>query len=328
MHLIFKVFGVAFSLVCLVKLTSATFWILPKLIDNALQNFMSEFDLDEEIGECVVIDIPLFRCLQMLKDGITPLRLAHVCPDDFFVSLPETSRFFDWAVVFGISLCLTFFSCLGGELVLLFREARRYQRSRSRSRIEKWLCLICDYEVDADQRVVCANTKAVCCMDCFESVIYMCEPGREVIGTARLPECFCGCDKRFGLSELGSILPPKTYHHVCQDLTRAYLARRPDVVWCRCGTAYSDPKKAMKFKRCVVKCMGCPHRVCFGCGETLTIKQSKQHNREGCRTFQQSRHGKRLKGTQECPTCHATIDRRFGCNAMRCTYCNEPFKWR
>ena len=329
MHPAFKVFGVWFSLVSLLKLASPTFWIIPKVVENALQNFMSEFNLHwyGKIGECEMINWSLLRCWKVLMDGANPLLLAHVCPDDYFVLIPETSCLYDWGVVFGISLCMTLFSCAGGEL-LMFYKAKAGQGDENPEIDEKRLCLICDYEVDADQCVVCANTKAVCCMVCFESVIYMCEPGREVVGTARLPECFCGCDKRFSLAELGSILPPKTYDHVCRDLTRAYLARRPDVVWCRCGTAYSDRNKAMTFKRCIVKCMGCPHRVCFGCGETLTIKQSKQHNREGCRQFQRSRHGKPLKGTQECPTCHATIDRKFGCNAMRCTYCNEPFKWR
>ncbi len=154
------------------------------------------------------------------------------------------------------------------------------------------------------------------------------------------------CDMPATAEEIRSILSDKVYQKYLDFTLRQYLAKTPDVVYCRapdCSFAcisicsksnqkHQDSSKSKNKSKSsplldkedsedyfVCRREGCGHEQCLKCME-------KWHANEPCKEVDR---GELPQNMKPCPTCNVLIlkNQDGSCNQMTCTICRTSFCW-
>lgn len=222
----------------------------------------------------------------------------------------------------------------------------------------KHMCIICFDDINTDKIFICLNCKERCCVKCIKNENYY---------KPECSNCFTGYQEKqiknnFTHNDIKSIyLPYYTSKQIqtntnTQEKIQKYLKKQKNKDLLRFGfqiLADGDQQQQRVFcyiKKCSqTNCKGyvninyvceiCDGEFCKTC-EELILKKKTDTNPDvsvnqsvyshTCKeeTLTYLNLMKNSETHKKCPYCFVYIEKSFGCNDMKCTYCGASFNWR
>lgn len=151
------------------------------------------------------------------------------------------------------------------------------------------------------------------CMDCMEDWLFS-GGSQHPPGAATLVYCMDGCGTSLTPATLRNRIPGDLLSRYTDALTKTYVHRQPDTMWCSCGEVYFVEKSWWSRGPCMVPCAMCSRVLCLTC---KSVKRSRK--KHVCEKFEY--HGPGFS----CPGCGVIIEKTGGCVDMACSFCNYRF---